>query len=112
MADFLLMQGAVRSGYVARLSKNCNAAGANKDAVKTEKENCPITSSMAVKICSRCKKDFECCMESRGCWCEDLTLSSASLQQLREQYDNCLCPECLKLFAEPAGTDSTEKTSS
>lgn len=64
---------------------------------------------MAVKVCSRCQEQFECCMESRGCWCEDLTLSTESLQHLREEYDNCLCPECLKLFAEP---ESATKTSS
>jgi hypothetical protein len=50
------------------------------------------------KTCSKCAAPFTCQNETRGCWCEDLTLSSETLALLRQQFDNCLCPACLKSY--------------
>ena len=50
------------------------------------------------KKCSKCEMPFNCQNESRGCWCENLQLSSQQLAHLKENYDNCLCPKCLKEF--------------
>ena len=50
------------------------------------------------KTCSRCGASFTCQNEARGCWCEDLTLSPETLALLRQQFDNCLCPTCLKSY--------------
>jgi hypothetical protein len=50
------------------------------------------------KTCSKCAAPFTCQNEARGCWCEDLTLSAETLALLRQQYDNCLCPACLKSY--------------
>lgn len=61
------------------------------------------------KTCSNCKATFTCQNETRGCWCEGLILSPETLNHLREAYDNCLCPTCLKGYEaaqQPANTAS------
>ncbi|MBK7182402.1 MAG: cysteine-rich CWC family protein [Bacteroidetes bacterium] len=55
---------------------------------------------MSIKICSKCSRSFECQNESMGCWCEELFLSINTLNEIKQQYDNCLCPTCLKEFAD------------
>ncbi len=54
---------------------------------------------MSVKKCAKCFVEFECTNEQRGCWCEGLQIAPENLQKLRENYDNCLCPQCLKEYA-------------
>jgi len=62
---------------------------------------------MAQKICSKCGKEFGCQSDSRGCWCEDLHIKTETLTQLRNEFDNCLCPECLAQYTEtPAANES------
>ena len=51
------------------------------------------------KTCSKCAAPFTCQNETRGCWCEDLTLAPETLALLRRQFDNCLCPACLESYA-------------
>lgn len=55
---------------------------------------------MTTKTCSKCNKPFGCKADERGCWCENLTLSTETLVKLKAEYDNCLCPECLATFGE------------
>lgn len=51
------------------------------------------------KICPRCGKTFDC-LHAPGCWCFEYSLSANALEQLRLNYANCLCPECLTMFGE------------
>jgi len=51
------------------------------------------------KECSKCKAAFECCNERSGCWCEALQIAPETLHELRERYDNCLCPNCLTEYS-------------
>jgi Cysteine-rich CWC len=53
---------------------------------------------MKDKICSKCNVTFSCGSPEPGCWCESIHLTHETLQLLKEKYDNCLCPECLKSF--------------
>ncbi|WP_276131740.1 cysteine-rich CWC family protein [Polluticoccus soli] len=55
---------------------------------------------MTEKRCSKCGKPFGCKADERGCWCENLTLSTETLVQLKAEYDNCLCPDCLATYQE------------
>jgi len=55
---------------------------------------------MSFKKCSKCKVEFECGNEKPGCWCENLYLDIATLNELKAKYDNCLCPNCLKEYGE------------
>jgi hypothetical protein len=59
------------------------------------------------KTCSRCATTFGCQNETKGCWCEDLTLSSETLVHLRQSFDNCLCPTCLAAYEKAQGEASS-----
>jgi len=51
------------------------------------------------KHCSKCQATFGCKNEGPGCWCESLQVPLETLGQLRVQYENCLCPACLREYA-------------
>jgi hypothetical protein len=53
------------------------------------------------KQCSKCGETFNC-GGLLGCWCSDVKLDPATLAALKERYDNCLCPSCLKTFSAAA----------
>lgn len=48
------------------------------------------------KICEACGKEFSCTSESGNCWCFELKLNVETLVELKTNYKNCLCQECLK----------------
>lgn len=54
---------------------------------------------MASKNCSKCNTPFVCDCENPGCWCENLFIDLDTLDKLKKQYDNCLCPACLSKYA-------------
>ena len=54
---------------------------------------------MALKHCSKCNTTFECCSDKEGCWCENLAVSLETLNALRNQFENCLCPSCLTEYS-------------
>jgi hypothetical protein len=58
------------------------------------------------KTCSKCQAVFNCQNETRGCWCESMQLSAGTLKHLKENYENCLCRECLAGYEEVPATDS------
>ena len=47
------------------------------------------------KRCEKCGETFGC-GGLLGCWCRDVKLDTATLALLKERYNDCLCPECLK----------------
>jgi len=56
------------------------------------------------KTCSKCGVEFGCQNEIPGCWCEKISLDEEALAKLKLEYDNCLCPVCLKSFERPSAT--------
>jgi hypothetical protein len=48
------------------------------------------------KACSKCQTNFECKNDAAGCWCEEVVLAPEQLNYLKNYYNNCLCPSCLK----------------
>lgn len=62
---------------------------------------------MKAKKCSKCHTTFSCGSPEPGCWCETIHLSNDTLKLLKEQYDNCLCPVCLKGFEQAQPVSST-----
>jgi len=52
--------------------------------------------------CDACGKPFVCGASLKGCWCVQIKLSADVRQELRERYKDCLCPDCLKQFADVA----------
>lgn len=47
------------------------------------------------KICPRCGKEFEC-VHSIDCWCVTIHLSDRAKANLKENYSDCLCKDCLE----------------
>ncbi|MCW8855360.1 MAG: cysteine-rich CWC family protein [Gammaproteobacteria bacterium] len=49
------------------------------------------------KTCPRCKKSFECkCGSINLCQCSAISLSDHLSQQLKKDYPDCLCIQCLR----------------
>ncbi len=55
------------------------------------------------KSCSRCEVNFECSSDY-GCWCNDVSLTAEQLSWIKENYDNCLCPSCLRIVSQEEST--------
>jgi hypothetical protein len=45
--------------------------------------------------CESCGKEFSCGMSLRGCWCSEVQLSDDSRAELKKQFRDCLCRDCL-----------------
>lgn len=52
------------------------------------------------KTCPKCGSKFVCGANVGKCWCQSYRLSANSLEKLKENYSNCLCPDCLAAFCE------------
>jgi hypothetical protein len=52
-----------------------------------------------MKKCSKCSTQFECGADVGKCWCMDFKLKPDVLNKLKEEFSNCLCPQCLKEYA-------------
>jgi len=53
------------------------------------------------KYCPACNSLFECKAGSiSNCQCSSIQLSKDQQQVLREKYTDCLCINCLRLFAQ------------
>ena len=48
------------------------------------------------KICESCGVEFSCGANVGKCWCFDIKLKEETLAELREDFKNCLCKDCLK----------------
>ncbi len=47
------------------------------------------------KICEVCGAKFSCGANIGKCWCFEIELKTETLTELREDYKNCLCENCL-----------------
>lgn len=64
------------------------------------------------KTCSRCNTIFDCNSESiESCQCYSIHLSENTKNQLREQYQDCLCNNCLLEIQSESDLKSTEEKS-
>lgn len=49
------------------------------------------------KQCPRCEKNFSC-YNSEGCACFSIAISELNLKTLKQQYNGCVCPDCLRKY--------------
>ncbi|MBA3631287.1 MAG: cysteine-rich CWC family protein [Acidobacteria bacterium] len=49
--------------------------------------------------CESCGKEFSCGAKVGKCWCFEVELKNEALAQLRENFKNCLCENCLENLA-------------
>ena len=62
---------------------------------------------MTEKKCSKCGALFGCNADSNGCWCENYSIDTNTLQQLKKDFENCLCEDCLKQYASTKAIDKS-----
>jgi hypothetical protein len=46
--------------------------------------------------CESCGAEFTCNVGQDTCWCFDVKVSPENLTDLKENFDNCLCKNCLE----------------
>ncbi|MBA2495036.1 MAG: cysteine-rich CWC family protein [Acidobacteria bacterium] len=49
--------------------------------------------------CESCGKEFSCGAKIGKCWCFEVDLKTETSAQLRENFKNCLCQNCLENLA-------------
>jgi hypothetical protein len=47
------------------------------------------------KTCPKCGAGFQCLGED-DCWCESYQILQKDFLRITQNYNDCLCPECLK----------------
>jgi hypothetical protein len=52
-----------------------------------------------LKKCPSCGNFFTCQGED-DCWCEKYQIPNKEFLRLSQDYNDCICPECLKKYAE------------
>ena len=50
--------------------------------------------------CEACGEPFACELSATGCWCSDVKLTDATRAEIRAKYKHCLCPSCLRGYAD------------
>ncbi|MCB2221500.1 MAG: cysteine-rich CWC family protein [Bacteroidetes bacterium] len=48
-------------------------------------------------LCPKCGNTFHCSTSSK-CWCYEYDVPTDVMEQLQDEYNGCLCPECLKEY--------------
>jgi Cysteine-rich CWC len=56
---------------------------------------------MVSSTCESCGREFACGAEDDTCWCREIELGPERRAILREHFERCLCPDCLKVASEP-----------
>ncbi len=52
-----------------------------------------------LKKCPSCGRFFEC-KGTDDCWCESYLIHRKEYFRLTQEFNDCLCPECLKKYSE------------
>ena len=55
--------------------------------------------SVITQSCESCGREFGCGVRDDACWCSELALGADRLAVLREHFERCLCPDCLRVAA-------------
>jgi hypothetical protein len=58
-----------------------------------------VLPAMKLQTCESCGREFGCGADDASCWCSEITLSPERLAILREHFERCLCPDCVKVAA-------------
>jgi len=54
-------------------------------------------SKAEIKTCPRCEKEFECHSSAMFlCQCNQVELDEDVMEQLSDNYDDCICLKCLQ----------------
>lgn len=50
------------------------------------------------KLCAKCGIPFGCGVNGK-CWCSEISLDDKALKEIEDQYEGCLCPDCLNTIS-------------
>jgi len=50
------------------------------------------------ETCPKCGIKFDC-GKSGKCWCYEYEVNPSVLEKINDEFDSCLCPDCLKAFS-------------
>jgi Cysteine-rich CWC len=56
-----------------------------------------VRQGMNTQTCESCGREFACGADDEHCWCNEVTLAREHLAILREHFERCLCPDCLRV---------------
>jgi hypothetical protein len=56
-----------------------------------------VRRGMNTQTCESCGREFACGADDEHCWCNEVTLAREHLAILREHFERCLCPDCLRV---------------
>jgi hypothetical protein len=60
-------------------------------------ENLPVDPNKAGALtCESCGAEFTCNAGQETCWCFDVKAAPENLTALKENFNNCLCRDCLE----------------
>lgn len=60
-----------------------------------------MSQSYTNKTCPKCGAGFKCYnMGIESCWCEAYYVAPEKLEEMRNQWDGCLCEDCLTEFVQ------------
>ena len=51
-----------------------------------------------ILTCGSCGKEFSCGAKTGKCWCFEVEADAEKLEELREEFQNCLCRACLDIY--------------
>ena len=68
----------------------------------------------ATAICAACGKEFGCAANAcdttpSECWCFNVHLSAAAIEEVKSRYEGCLCNECLVALAQDTDGVRTQR---
>ena len=49
-------------------------------------------------VCESCGEEFTCGATLKGCWCMNVEITEKTREQLKAEFKNCLCKNCLEKF--------------
>jgi hypothetical protein len=58
--------------------------------------------------CESCGEPFLCGAGLTGCWCMEFQLDAAARAQMRQQFRDCLCRNCLQGRADQAAGEAID----
>jgi hypothetical protein len=56
--------------------------------------------------CESCGQEFNCGVSLKGCWCSEIELTESDRANLKSQFKDCLCRNCLETLSSKSESTS------
>jgi dihydroneopterin aldolase len=92
--DALFLEFPAINKIKLKVSKLNVPLGGHIDKVSVELKRKRKNTTERVLKCSKCDTEFTCKPQGE-CWCNNYKLTTKQLEELKENYKDCLCEECM-----------------